>query len=470
MSIEADIVEIEGKIRSRIKGFSMLPAGARVLCGFSGGADSTVLLHFLWEHREEYTISVSAVHINHLLRGEESERDQRTAEEFCRGRGIPLQIFRKDVKAFSQKEGLSLEEAGREIRYACFRKAASPFGENVRIATAHTASDLAETVLLNLVRGAGPRGLQGIPPVRGNIVRPLLSLTRREVEAYCSCYGLSYCTDSSNLLPEFDRNRLRLKVLPELKKLNPAVEERIASTAELLRKDAFFLDEMTANAYERLRGSRGIECDALRELEDPVLSRLLKRLLEEAGGKRLGGGHVTAAAEALKAGGTVMVPGGVRMDARGAYLKLDRPAREKKEPPGEWRVLLNGPSALLPDGRRFSFQPVGEEEKIAPEENKINNLLFNNRAFYDRILYTGILRNRRAGDSYRPAGRSGSRSLKKLFNDEKIPVEERWDRVVLADPQNGKILWVEGFGPAEEFSRSGQGEEAEAFQIRITEK
>lgn len=469
MSTKEQIGRIEEKIRQRIAEYAMLSPGSCVLCGFSGGADSTALLHFLWQHREEYTISVFAVHVNHLLRGEESERDQHAAEKFCREKEIPLRVFRRDVKAFSLKEKLSLEEGGRKIRYACFREAASSLGESCRIATAHTASDLTETVLLNLVRGAGPKGLQGIPPVRGNIIRPLLSLTREEIEAYCHWYGLSYCTDSSNLLPEFDRNRLRLQVLPELKKLNPALEERVASCAELLRRDTLFLDTMASDAYEHLQKPEGFLCSELRELSEPILSRLLKRLLEEAGGRRLSFFNVEEAREALINGGVIMVSGGVRMDARGEYLMFTVPRKEKTELPAEWSVPLCGPSVKLPDGREFSFLPVEEEEKITLSKNKINNLLFNNRAFYDRILYAGIIRNRRAGDSYRPVGRSGSRPLKKLFNDVKIPVEERWKRALLVDSESGKILWAEGFGPCEELS-SPREKATEAFVVQITGK
>ena len=145
------------------------------------------------------------------------------------------------------------------------------------------------------------------------------------------------------------------------------------------------------------------------------------------------------------------------------------PGKEKTELPAEWSVSLCGPSVKLPDGREFSFLPVEEEEKITLSKNKINNLLFNNRAFYDRILYTGIIRNRRAGDSYRPVGRSGSRPLKKLFNDVKIPVEERWKRALLVDSESGKILWAEGFGPCEELS-SPREKATEAFVVQITGK
>ena len=472
MNIDTGNEKIEEKIRHRIREYSMLPAGASVLVGFSGGADSMALLHFLWTHREEYTVSVMAVHINHLLRGEESERDQKLVETFCAERGIPLRIFRENIEEISKERKLSCEECGREIRYARFRETALGLKKPFRIATAHTASDLTETVLLNLTRGAGPKGLQGIPPVRGEIIRPLLSITREEVEEYCRRYDLSYCIDSTNLQPAYDRNRLRLSVIPVLKELNPALEEQVAASVELLRQDSLYLDALAQEAYTDLRCEEGYSCDALRNLSKPVLSRLLKRLLEEAGGKRLSFQNVNECMEALETRGVAMVSGGVRADATGSYLKVEVWSKaQQKAFPEEWCVPLHGATANLPDGRVFCILPVKAEEKIPCKENKINNLLFNNPALYDRILYTGIVRNRRSGDRYHPAGRSGSRSLKKLFNDAKVPPLERWNKAILVDQENGKILWAEGFGPSEEFAFCGACDKEQAvFKIKITEK
>ena len=183
------------------------------LLAVSGGADSTALLHYLAEIRN---VPVTAAHINHQLRGEESQRDERWAQAFCEARGIPVRVHREDVERTAREHRQSVEERGRQVRYAFFQELAGPAG---RIATAHTASDQVETVLYHLAKGTGHKGMQGIPPVRGNIVRPLCFLTREEVEAYCRWYGLDYVQDSTNFCREYTRNRIRLDVLPR-----PSVE------------------------------------------------------------------------------------------------------------------------------------------------------------------------------------------------------------------------------------------------------
>ena len=216
--------------------FDMLPRGEGVLCAVSGGADSLCLLHLLWSRRAELGVRVCAAHYEHGLRGRESLDDCAFVEAFCRERDIPCLVGHGDAAAFAAREKLSLEDAARRLRYDFLERAADELGCG-RIATAHTADDNAETMLLNLARGAGAKGLCGIPPRRGRIVRPLLGATRAEAEAYLSENGLTWREDSSNGEDVFRRNRLRHAVTPVLREINPAFAGAAACTAALLRED-----------------------------------------------------------------------------------------------------------------------------------------------------------------------------------------------------------------------------------------
>ena len=198
-AMKTAVRKTEEKIERVIARHRMFPPGCAVVAGLSGGADSTALTHFLYTRRARYGIVLIAAHINHGLRGEEADADEAAARRFCADRGIPFRVFHADVAALAREQGLCLEDCGRRVRYGFFRSVLQEQGCALgRIATAHTASDNAETILMNLARGAGTHGLRGILPVRGQVVRPLLALTRAEVEAYCACYGLPFVQDASN--------------------------------------------------------------------------------------------------------------------------------------------------------------------------------------------------------------------------------------------------------------------------------
>ena len=440
------------KIRVALRRYDMLPRGGRVVAGVSGGADSMTLVHFLLHEG----VPVLAAHVNHGLRGAESDADEVFVRTWCEQNGVPLRVLSADVKQRAAESGEGLEECGRRVRYDFF---ASLCAENDKIATAHTLSDSAETVLLNLARGTGTRGLCGIPAVRGRIIRPLIETTRDEVEAYCAFYGLPYRNDSTNADRRYARNRVRLDAVPALKKVNPSFEQAVLRmTGRLCADDAY----LTVCAREKLRAAKcgdGYRVSELAALPEPLLTRAVLLALKEDGRAGLSAEHVLAAAGMIRGGrGAATAAGNVGLRVENGLFFLTENGREKKR----WRVPLQMPKTLTEGGRAVIIRVVGRQEY---ENNlKFNNLLFNNALNYDTIMNNSFFRNRRDGDRFCPARRGVTKTLKKLFNEEKIPPSRRDDVLLLEN--GGEILWIEGIGPAQKSRVCGDTEKIALLIIR----
>lgn len=447
---------VENTVRRTIRERNMFPAGCTVVAGLSGGADSMMLTHFLRGYTEENGLRLVAAHVNHGLRGAEADADERFVADWCAENRVELKVLRADVRALAAKKNEGVEECGREVRYSFFR---SLCGENARIATAHTLSDSAETVLLNLARGAGPRGLSGIPPVRGNVVRPLIGVTRAQVEEYCSFYRLPYVTDSTNRSDAYARNRVRHTVVPALKQLNPAFETSVARMTALLRGDEEYLTRLAEEKLCAAEQRDGYRLADLRSEPPPVLSRMVRAAAEKAGAPQMQSVHVEAVEQMIRAGsGSVSAAGGLRFTAQQGVLFVLRAGEGEPE---EWSVPFRLPKTVLPDGRVLSVRKVPASDHRDP--GKINNLFFHNLLDYDTILNISCVRSRRAGDIFRPAGRGVTKTLKKLFNEAGIPPVRR-DRVVILESE-GRIVWMEGFGASREACAKGR----EAAEISVKE-
>ena len=392
------------KLLSFVRKYDLIEPGDSVTCAVSGGADSVALLFALYLLKDKLKFQLSAAHFNHHLRGEESDRDEAFVREFCDRYEIPLNVGHGTI--VPGKKGL--EAAARDARYAFLRSLPG------KIATAHTADDNAETVLMHLVRGTGLKGLGGITPVNGNVIRPMLNVTRQDVEDFCTEWCLNYITDSSNEGDDFLRNRLRHHVMPLLKQENPLLAEKLSATALLLRQDEEFLASQAENA--------GMDVEALLQLHPAVRSRCLERFLKESGVREPEKTHITQA-EALvfsdKPSAFARFPGGVTIARNYGRLEVRREdaplAPVTLEVPGtviwgDYRITAGVPDE--PDA--FTVYPVGDI----------------------------TVRSRLSGDSIRLPG--GTKSLKKLFIDRKIPAQNR-DRIpVLADDRG--VLAVCGIG------------------------
>lgn len=419
----------------------MLQQGDTVAVGVSGGADSVALLHFLYQHRHVWNLTLLVCHLNHSLRGEESLRDQEFVRRLAADWGLEFGLEVADAAGEARLRGRSVEEAARSLRYDFFARCAGPTG---KIATAHTLSDSMETLLLNLTRGTGVRGLRGIPAVRGQIIRPLAGVTRAQVEDYCRCHGLEMVHDSTNDSLTYTRNRLRHQVLPVLTQLNPALTATLSRLMEQMGEQWAMTQDLAREASQRLRWGDTLDRPGLLALHRPVRMALLQELLGEAGGEestRL----LTLMEEVLLQGtGAVELTTGVYFTSGTDLCGLRRAA------PTLAPVSCPIPESLLHQGGLTP--PVGRKQlKFAIFHNldrqkseKINKALFQNALDCARIESNVVLRTKADGDRISLRGGAGTRLLKKYYQEAGIPPEERTRLLVLTD--GAGILWAEGVG------------------------
>lgn len=301
-------------VRSALADYKMVEKGDAVVVALSGGADSVSLVYALNELSEELGITVSACHINHRLRGEESDSDMRFCMELCGRLGVPLSVREANVASMQQKHE-SLEECARRVRYEFFAEVS----KGGKLATAHTVNDSAETTLLNLMRGTGLKGLCGIPPVRGNILRPLIYCDRAGVEEFCRSRGTSWVTDKTNLSTDYTRNKVRHIILPEMLKINGSLFNTAARMQKSLREDSDFLEGMAAQALAEAKVPGGYSAEKLSALPKPLLTRAVKLIFSE-GGIEPSALRINTAVEILAAGSGKFNP------CRGKFFTVKRGA------------------------------------------------------------------------------------------------------------------------------------------------
>ncbi len=435
------------KITAFIEENRLIENGDTVIVALSGGADSVTLLHILCSEKEKYDLTIRAAHLNHGIRGEEADRDERFVGELCEGLGIPLDVRRADIPATARERGISEELCGREARYAFFAELSEAYG--ARVATAHNRDDNAETVLWNLIRGAGVGGLSGIPPKRGAFIRPLLCCSRAEIEAYCAQNGLRFVTDSTNLEPQYTRNRIRLQIMPLLRELNTSADGNIVRTAEIMRETDAYLENISSLELKRCQTNSGYDCEGLLRLPPAVRAYAL-RTLADAVGAPMDHTHVALVTDAMRVGGAVSLGGGYSAVCAQGILRIIADNADKNAV--ECVPLAAYPGAIrlqIQDGRIFcDGTPI--------DRQKINNLFLNNLIPCDIITDDTVVRLRREGDSFSDSRRGVTKTLKKLFNELKIPREKRDSVLIAAD--GSRVLWIEGVGSAQSVDLSRDGE------------
>ncbi len=417
------------KVLETIKKHHMLEKGDRVLVALSGGADSAALLLVLKELEEELGITVFAANLNHNIRGEESDGDSLFVKELCGRLGVRLFYKSVDIPSMAKRDCIGEEECGRRERYRFFDEAAKELG-GAKTATGHHMGDNAETALFHLFRGCAGRGLSGIPYVRGNIIRPLLDMDKSEIEAYLREKGETWRVDSTNFSDEYTRNRIRNVILPEIKKLFPDAERKIVSASQCAALDEeYFISEAEGSgAFE----NGGINAEKFALLHESVRRRAALIALREWNVKDASFEKIRAVCDiALGATGRSRdVGSGVRIINDYGFV---HPCNLNKS--GFERTVKTGENAV--------FEVFGGYVEIKTVD-KCEKMRNNKRiAIFDADKAGDIeLRTRRDGDRIAPVGMNGTKKLKQLFIDMKIPREKR-DSIILA-AKGSDILFVPG--------------------------
>ncbi len=429
------------KALAAIREYQMFEQGDLVCAAVSGGADSVALLHFLLSLRPVLGLRVTACHLNHNLRGTEADRDEAFVRELCRSWQVPLTVESVPVADLAQKQGLSEETAGRQARYELFARLHRETG--CKVATAHTLSDNMETLLFRMARGTGLRGMRGILPVRDYLCRPLIGCTRREIEDYCAEQGLDHVQDSTNFLPDYTRNRIRMELIPRFYELNPAAPEAFEHLIRAMGESYALVRRETERFFADWREKDGrLPAEEFLRLL-PVLQREVLASLAAEQGAELSERQTGLCRELAARGGVSEIGGGVRFVSRSGWLwfELISAAAEEWELPLTREQLLSG-KVRLPDGRKLFTNPLNCEQfkNFGTQEN----LCLKNTLDCGKIYGNIVLRSRKPGDRLRPVGRGVTKTLKKLLNEAKIPPERRNSLAVLADEAG--VLWVEGFG------------------------
>ena len=442
-------------ILKTIEDFNMLGSGERVLCAFSGGADSAVLLDVLVRLSGKLGITVAAAHLNHMLRGADADADERFAAERCREYGIPFVSERRDINALSKERGESVELCARNERYAFLRRAAKELGAD-KIATAHNANDNLETMLFNISRGSGSDGLCGIPPVRDDIIRPLINTSRAEIERYAEKNGIEFRTDKTNFETVYARNKLRHNAIPALLETNSSAVKNAARAAHIMRLEADFVAERAKEAAEEISaGENSCDAKALMGLHGALFGRVCEIYARKAAGRddmTLEFRHIEGIKKLLagdKPSGVISLPSPVR--ARREYEKL---IFEKE---AELRTAEKIP---VREGE-FAFGDFSVSIKKKEKCDKIHKSLNLFLIPCGKIEGELVLRPRFEGDEIKLPNRP-TKTIKKLFIEARVPKHERGNIPVIADEK--KVFAVFGFGYDARFAPD-DGDEV--FEIEI---
>jgi tRNA(Ile)-lysidine synthase len=430
------------KVGKTIEKYNLLEQGERVVVALSGGPDSTALLAVLASIAHEMDLSLIVAHFNHGLRGAESDEDEKFSRDLSDRMGLVFCAAKMDQ---NNKKGVSPEDFYRRERYSFLNKVAADY-QAQKIALGHNLQDQAETVLLNLLRGSGLEGLKGILPKRdGNIIRPLIEISRPEIISYLNKAGISYRQDSSNNSRMYLRNQIRNELIPHLKeKYNPKIEESLAQMAKILRKEDEFIRQYTAQALQssfiqRQQDRILLNIAYINQLPEAIRLRLFKTILEDFSPAKNGFSfiHIKSLdnlSQKCESGKRLVLPLGIEI--RREYDNLILECKKPRFAQARYEYPMNIPGSVYIKERKVTLRAeLTTKESI---DLKSKNEVYLD---LDKLQQPVVIRNRRDGDRFQPLGMPGQQKIKNLFVNRKIPSSQRNEIMLLVDRHS--VIWIE---------------------------
>ncbi len=433
----------------------MISNGDTVIVALSGGADSVCLLYSLIYLKEQFELTIKAAHVNHLLRGEESQRDMNFVKELCKKLNIELFVKTADVLSLSKVLKQSTELCGRNVRYEFFEELSKK--QNAKIATAHTASDNLETLIYNISRGTSINGLKGIIPKRNNIIRPLIFVTRQEVENFCSSNNLNFVTDSTNNTDDYTRNKIRHNIVPVLKDINYSVEDSISALCgDIIEVNQFlnqYSKEILKNAEMKCQDSICYNAPKIMSQSPLIQRQCIFEILSNNHINNITRTHINICTDILCKGGELDLNGEFKAVCSQNIFRIIK-TRKKDNNTNEIYLSLNTPIQF---GTKEIWVKDFESFNIKDKNIENNNILN-----YNVLDKNPVFRFRKSGDFITLIKRNVTKSLKKFLIEEKIPKENRDNLLVLA--AGSEILWLEGYG----VSKTGSIDKNSSKALTIT--
>lgn len=432
------------KVTATITKYSMLTGGEKILVGLSGGPDSVCLLHVLTSLKDDFKLDLNAIYIDHGLRPHETETEIEFCKNLCERLCLPFTTQSIDVNSYAQEQGMNLQEAARGLRYGIFEETAYQIQAD-KIASGHTADDQAETLLMNLFRGSGKKGLSGIPPVRGKIIRPLILTKRTEIERYLDEGKIAFITDSSNLKKYYLRNKIRLSLMPILKQYNPDIIDTLSRTAEILRDEERYFEVIVTKTMMKLISRK---TDARIELflapfaimDKVIMRRVLRRAIDETKGIR-GTSliHIDDIIELIRKGNPgdrIYLPKGIRVIKGYATIIL---TSESPVQLNTYTLTVPGETILKEAGILIKASLMEGQESLRESGFGTTLGIFD----ADQLTFPLMVRPRKNGDFFYPFGFGKRKKLQDFFVDEKVPRDER-DIIPLL-MSGDDIVWIVGY-------------------------
>lgn len=460
------------KVLEYIEKYHMIEKKDGILVAVSGGPDSICLLHILKWMEKPYQLRLVAVHVNHMLRGENAYRDERYVREVCKSWDIPCHVYRANIKKISKERGISIEEAGRETRYDYFYGMKEKFHLQ-KIALGQHGDDNAETILMRILRGTGPKGLSGISPYRKDgVIRPLLCCSRKEIEKYCAINDLFPRIDESNLESIYFRNKIRLEVIPYLEKYNRNLKLHLRHMGEMIGEQQDYIDaEMEKLWIKNAKISKDsitLPYDWLNHLSEFVQKGMLRRSINwvKDNLKEIEFTHMQLFVNMLKdTENTVWIlelPQGVRVKRQ--YQQIIVKKEEKKKKIFFQYPLQIEEKSFIPEIHMEIYAHLEKKEKIDIIKSDSNTFYFD----FEKVGRELFIRNRRPGDVFQPLRGKGTKKLKDYFIDLKIPREKRDEIPIIANKEG--VIWVVGYRPNKRYIVDSDTKVVLTIQYRYREE